>query len=136
MAEMPKIPEGEKMFAFMVWVALIGAAIILAIDYSTKRQLLALALEVREGLNGQVGQAGSTGAIDPASNLPIPHVGHMANSHDASVETGDAVEHTPFPVRTVERARDERGRFSAQNSNGIGRDGNSTIPGTNHPVEP
>lgn len=130
------IPEGQKMFAFMVWVALIGAAIILAIDYTTKRQLLNLALEIREAQNGQVSPARFAGPIDPANRVSVPDVGGMANSHDAPVETGNDVEHAPFPIRHTERARDERGRFAAANSDGIPGSGNQTIPGTNHPVEP
>jgi hypothetical protein len=131
-----KIPEGEKFFAFMVWVALVGAALILAIDYTMKRQLLSLAKELREGgLNEQTVQRRFAGPANPNGSQHISGVGHVPNSNDAAVEKGDVVEHAPFPIRTVDRRREANGRFAAKEIDDERRNGDSEIPGANKPVE-
>jgi hypothetical protein len=131
-----KIPEGEKFFAFMVWVALAGAALILAIDYMMKRQLLDLAKELREGgLNGQGSTPRFAGPIDPAGSQPNRNVSTVPMANAARLETGNATEHVPFPVRTVDRRREANGRFAAKEIDDAGRDGDTEIPGGNSGVE-
>lgn len=129
-----KIPEGEKFFAFMVWVALIGAALILAIDYSTKRQVLNALMELKGEVNGQSSQARFAGPANPNGSGTVRNVGSLANSNDAGLETNDDIEHVPFPVRTVDRRREANGRFAAKEIDDQGRDGDPEIPGGNQPV--
>jgi hypothetical protein len=131
-----KIPEGEKFFAFMVWVALIGAALILAIDYTMKRQLLSLAKELREGgLNGQGSQARTTSPIDPARGNNAGNVSPVPMANASGLETGDDIEHVPFPIRTVDRRREANGRFAAKDPDDKGRDGDKEIPAGDSGVE-
>lgn len=75
MDEMPK-NDRQKFFAVMVWVALIGAAIILVIDYQIKHSLLDLAKQVQgdlhrlEGHNrGRYSGGSVPGTPDPDSVL-------------------------------------------------------------------
>jgi hypothetical protein len=144
-----KVPEGEKFFAFMVWVALAGAALILLIDYQMKRQLLETMShvhkdlwQVRDGkgncaLDEQGSEGRSKGAGNPARTVASPVLGSVPANGDATVETANAVEHGPFPVReSSQQPRKSNGRFSGKNSDGIPGTGNPTIPGTNHPVVP
>lgn len=132
-----KIPEGEKFFAFVVWVALVGAALILAIDYVMKQQLLSLAKELREG--GLNEQAIPGRFASPANSHGGQHSGNvrdvpMANAPD--VEAGNATEHVPFPIRETGQPRQSNGRFASAQADNSGRNGDTEIPGTDQQVEP
>jgi hypothetical protein len=132
-----KIPEGEKFFAFMVWVALVGAALILAIDYTMKRQLLDLAKELREGgLNGQSSQTRIASPIDSAGYNTAGNVGSVSMDDATGLETADAIEHSPFPVRTVGRTREANGRFATKEIDPDRRDNDTEISSADNGVEP
>lgn len=131
-----KIPEGEKFFAFMVWVALAGAAIILAIDYTMKRQLLDLAKELREGgLNGQGSPARFASPANSPGNNHASNVGNVPANGNAPVETGNDIEHVPFPVRSVGQPREANGRFATKEIDDSGRGNDSEIPAGDSGVE-
>jgi hypothetical protein len=131
-----KIPEGEKFFAFMVWVALVGAALILAIDYTMKRQLLSLAKELREGgLNEQGSQAGVPGPIAPAVYNAPGYVGRISVADATGVETNDDIEHVPFPIRTLDRPRESNGRFAPTQTDDSGGNRNTEVPSADIDVE-
>jgi hypothetical protein len=131
-----KIPEGEKFFAFVVWVALVGAALILAIDYIMKKQLLDLARELREGgLNEQAIKGRFASAANPHDGKHSSHVSDVSMANDAGVETENAVEHVPFPIRRIDQPRESNGRFAPAQADDSGRVGDSEIPNTNKPVE-
>lgn len=131
-----KIPEGEKFFGFMVWVALIGAALILAIDYTMKRQLLSLAKELREGgLNEQPVSGRFAGPANSHGNIHSGNVPNVPDSHDAGMETANDVEHVPFPIRATDQPRESNGRFANKEIDDPGGNGDKEIRGTDKSVE-
>lgn len=131
-----KIPEGEKFFAFMVWVALVGAALILAIDYTMKRQLLSLAKELREGgLNGQTSPGRFASPANSPGNNASGNVGVLSDNDVSGLEAANATEHLPFPVRAASQPREGNGRFAAKEADSEPRDRSQEIPAGNSGVE-
>jgi hypothetical protein len=131
-----KIPEGEKFFAFVVWVALVGAALILAIDYIMKKQLLDLAKELREGgLNEQAVKGGFASSANPHGGQRSSYVPDVPMANDAGMETANDVEHVPFPVRRASQPRESNGRFAPAEIDNSGGTGDSEVPRTDKPLE-
>jgi hypothetical protein len=127
-----KIPEGEKFFLFMVYVGLVGAALILLVDYQMKRQLLNVAKEIR---GAQRGQGGYDSPSDYPANLRGNDMGRVAASHDAGMETGPDVEHVPFPTRKTPQPRDASGKFGPRELDTTSGNGRGPIPAGIDPVE-
>jgi hypothetical protein len=127
-----KVPEGEKFFLFLVYVALVGAALILLIDYQMKRDIVRIGREIK-GATGS--QGGYNSSANHPGNLHSPNLGGMAGGHDAGMEAGNAVEHDPFPVRTVARPRDASGRFAAPEPDTNSGNGSAAIQPGREPVE-
>jgi hypothetical protein len=124
-----KMPEGEKFFAFMVWVALIGAALILAIDYTMKRQLLSLAMELREGgLNEQAVKGRFASAANSPGNNAPGNVGVLSGNDDAGMEKKDAPERVAFPVRKPGKPRQSNGKFAPKEPDDSGRNRDPEVP--------
>jgi hypothetical protein len=126
-----KIPEGEKFFLFMVYVGLVGAALILLVDYTTKRQILAAAKEFRDA---QGGQGGSYGPANHTGHILPADMGSMASGNDAGMEAGPDVEHVPFPTRKVAQPRDASGKFGPRDPEPNSGNGSGPIPAGNKPV--
>lgn len=120
MAEMPDEMKGQKFFAFMCWVALLGAALILAIDYQIKAQILRESKKAWEGIHAVKGETrGASSTANPAGGLTASdgarHGPQMEMGTVAGETYPDSPEGTP-PIsraKTQPRARDGRGRFSA-----------------------
>lgn len=127
-----KIPEGEKFFLFLVYVALVGAALILLIDYQMKRDIVRIGREIKSATGSK---GGYHGPANHSGNILPANMGSMASGHDAGMETGPDVEHVPFPVRTAARARDASGRFAATDPDTNSGNGRGPIPAGIEPVE-
>lgn len=127
-----KIPEGEKFFLFLVYVALVGAALILLIDYQMKRDIVRIGREIK-------GAQGSQGGYDRSGNNPAnlrgSNLGSVAGSDNAGMETGPDVEHVPFPTRKVAQPRDASGKFGPREPDANSGNGRGPIPAANQPVE-
>lgn len=127
-----KIPEGEKFFLFMVYVGLVGAALILLVDYQMKRQLLNVAKEIR---GAQGSQGGYNSPANHSSNIHRPNLGGVAVGDNAGMETGPDVEHVPFPTRKAAQPRDASGKFGPRDPDPHSGNGSGAVPASNQPVE-
>jgi|ERR1700734_2220260 len=127
-----KIPEGEKFFLFLVYVGLVGAALILLVDYTTKRQILAAAKEIKDA---QRSPGGFDGASAHPGNLRGANPGSVASGDDAGMETPNDSEHIPFPTRKVAQPRDASGKFGPRDPDTNSGNGSGPIPAGSQPVE-
>jgi|ERR1700722_1643377 len=127
-----KIPEGEKFFLFLVYVALVGAALILLIDYQMKRDIVRIGKEIR----GEAGGQGRYhGPANHSGNLRFADPGSVASDDNARVETGNDTEHDPFPVRKVAQPRDASGKFGPRDPDPHSGNGNTPVQPSGQPVE-
>ena len=139
--------KGENFGKLMIWVALIGAALILAIDYSLKRDLLKLSERAHVYYHASMGdplaqsrvreyeyrrtQDSGSGVPDLAGTSLPDSVGNGT----ADVEMGTLDEYRPFPtgIRSEDSPkRDAKGRF-AQSDDSAGNN-DSGIPDSDKPV--
>lgn len=114
------IPEqfkAEKFMLAMIWVALIGAGLILAIDYQIKNAILQESRKAWERIHAI---EKGTGRPDHSGNSSRAKPGRVRPVHDSGVEveaTDPEAPAAPASQKTASNgaARDRTGRFQAKN---------------------
>ena len=127
----PKLPDTKRLefLAFIIWIGLIGAVLILLIDYQIKQAILRESEKAWKGIHGfEASQRGSSHTANSAGDNPSG----VLSSHGPEMETRIVVEgvsdpsaangHEPF--RQVPRANPRRGTRRP------------SVPPGSEPVEP
>lgn len=93
----PKLPDTKRLefLAFMIWVGLIGAILILLIDYQIKQAILQASDKAWRGIDGlKASQRGSSDTANPFGD----NSGGVLNSHGPEMETRIVVEGVSDPT--------------------------------------
>jgi hypothetical protein len=107
---LPKLPDTKRLefLAFMIWVGLIGAVLILLIDYQIKRSILQASDKAWRGIDGlKTSQRGSSDTANPFGD----NAGGVLNSHGTEMEARTLVEGVSDPTAEM---------GSGQSANGSG----------------
>jgi hypothetical protein len=126
----PKLPDTKRLefLAFMIWVALIGAVLILLIDYQIKSAILQASDRAWRGIDGlKTSQRGSSHSANPFGD----NTGGVLNSHGTEMETRIVVEGVSDPTAEIGSGQSANGTRPVRKP----RAGNTRIPPTNKPVE-
>jgi hypothetical protein len=123
--KMPPLNKRAEFLAFMVWIALIAAIIILIIDYSIKQSILDSAQQAKGMLDAV--KRPETRSSDSASATGSESR-RMRGDADTQMEVGVV----PTPLASNGRARQANGRFAKPQT---GND-DPGISGPSEPVQP
>jgi hypothetical protein len=103
--KMPPLNKRAEFLVFLVWVALIGAVVILAIDYSIKQSILQSAQEAKGMLDAVKGtKAGPSNSASPTRGEP----GGMRSDANTQMEVGIV----PAQAQANGKPRAANGRFA------------------------
>ncbi len=126
----PKLPDTKRLefLAFMIWVGLIGAVLILLIDYQIKQAILKASDKAWRGIDGL--KAGERGSGYPASSIG-DHPDSVRNSHGPEMETRIVVEGVSDPTSEMGPAQSANGATSNRST----RARRPSVPPRDKPVE-